>query len=389
LHATAQSVKLLIFSSSTVLIKKLMDALGGIKEIADSLIVVESVDYVSNVLGKVNLAVPLALKKLGGAIDKVGGEDAVKEAFLVCLIHLLKTVAEKTEGSKYEDAVCTSLLKLLCNVDNGASRGDHIVNDDNVLTGEIAAKKLVSLNGVHTVYDNGIIAALIERTEIKAESGGIIHTTAHSALVGRYDHKVIAVDLDIGNGLDKSFDHLIGGTYVVKSTERNSILNSGIVSVKGDNVGNAHVDKLLQRGSTVKRLAGGSVMLTSAIKHGHNYGNSAGLTADSADNSLKIAIVIVGAHGNGLTVHLVGNTVIEAVNDNVNVVTAHRLTNEAFAFAGTETGAIGFNDEAFIFYVPAPFLKIIINFSGKLLSSLHSYDAKLTVQIIVHTSSVL
>lgn len=104
-----------------MLLKKLVDAFGGVKQIADGLVVVESVDDVSNVLGKVDLGVPLALKKLGRTINKVGGKDTVEESLFVCFIHFIKTVAEKTKGGKHEDPVGSSFLKLLRNVDNGAA----------------------------------------------------------------------------------------------------------------------------------------------------------------------------------------------------------------------------------------------------------------------------
>lgn len=370
-----------------MLVEKLVDTLCGVEKVADGLIVVKGIDDVSNVLGKVNLLVPLALKKLGRAVNKVGGEDFIEETIFISLIHLLKAVAEETEGGEYKDAVSTSLLKLLCNVDNGTTGGDHIVNYDNVLSGKIATEELVRLDGVHTVNNYGIVTALIEGSEVETKGGGIIHTTAHSALIRRNDHKIVTVNLDIRNSLDKSLDHLICRTNVIKAAERNSILNSGVVSIKSNNVGNTHFDELLERGSTVERLSGGSVMLTSAVKHRHNYRNSARLTTDSADNSLKITEMIIGAHGYSLAVHLVGNAVVEAVNDDIYVVAAHRLTNKALTLTGTETRAISLNNKAFVLYVPTPLLKVIIYLCGKLLSSLHGDNTKLTKQIIVHTSS--
>ena len=245
----------------------------------------------------------------------------------------------------------------------------------------------MSLDGVHAVNNYRVVTALVEGTEVKSESGGIIHTTAHSALIGRNDHKIVTVDLNVRNSLNECLDHLICRTNVIKTAERNSVLYSGVMSIKGNDVGNTHIDELLKRGSAVERLSAGSVVLTSAVKHRHNYGNSACLTADSTDNSLEIAIVIIGAHGYGLTVHLVGNTVVKAVNDDINVVTAHGLPNKSLTFAGTETRAISLNNEAFILYVPTPLLEVIVYLCGKLLSSLHGDNTKLTKQIIVHTSS--
>ena len=46
-----------------------------IKKMADGLVVVESIDYVCNVLAHVNLGVPGTGKKLGSPVNKVGCEN--------------------------------------------------------------------------------------------------------------------------------------------------------------------------------------------------------------------------------------------------------------------------------------------------------------------------
>ena len=129
-----------------------MYLLGLIKKVADGSIVVKGVDYIRNVLAHINLGIPLALKKLGSSVNKVCGEDSGDDAVLVSLIHTVKTVAEETEGGKYEDALCALIFKLLRNVDNRIAGGDHIVNDNNVLALYVTSEILVSNYGVLTVY---------------------------------------------------------------------------------------------------------------------------------------------------------------------------------------------------------------------------------------------
>ena len=55
--------------------------------------------------------------------------------FVACnLFKFLKTVAEKTEGREYENTICALVLELLCYIDNRISGGNHVVDDDNVLS---------------------------------------------------------------------------------------------------------------------------------------------------------------------------------------------------------------------------------------------------------------
>ena len=148
------------------------------------------------------------------------------------------------------------------------------------------------------------------------------NTLAHTALIGRDDHRAFGVDIDVGINLEKSLDHLIRGANVLKSVKRNCVLYSGVVCVEGYDIGDSHACKLLKHESAVKRLSTGALVLSSLVKHRHNNVDSASLTADSANNSLKILEMIIGAHRHGHAVHIIGYAVIEYVAKNVNVVTS-------------------------------------------------------------------
>ena len=141
-----------------------MDSLNGVKEVADSAVVVEGIDDVCNVFAKVNLYIPLLLLKLFRTIDKVGGEYLVKVTLLVRLVDNFKTVAEKTEGNEYEYALSTFFLELRCDLNNRVAGGDHIVNDDNVLTFDIFTEIFVSFDRVFAVYDYRVVSALVDHT---------------------------------------------------------------------------------------------------------------------------------------------------------------------------------------------------------------------------------
>ena len=90
-----------------------------VKKMRDSSVVVESIDNVSHVLAHINLCIPLAGEKLGSSVNEVSGEYAIDNTVAVCLVHIFKTVTEKTEGREYEDTLCTLFLKLIGNVNYG------------------------------------------------------------------------------------------------------------------------------------------------------------------------------------------------------------------------------------------------------------------------------
>ena len=125
-----------------------VDSLCGIKQFADSCIVVESVDDVGNVLAHINVNVPGLFQKTGTAVYQVGGKYLGDGTVSISLIELLKAIGEETKGGECEDSLSASLLELRANVQHGLAGGDHIVNDDNVLVVKILTEVLVSLDGV-------------------------------------------------------------------------------------------------------------------------------------------------------------------------------------------------------------------------------------------------
>ena len=63
-------------------------------------------------------------------------------------------------------------------------------------------------------------------------------------------------------------------------------------------------------------------MLSSFVEHGHDDGDASCLAADRADGALEVRVVIVGAHHIVLAVHLIGQTVVEHIADDEDIVAA-------------------------------------------------------------------
>ena len=280
-----------------VLVDKSVDLLDGVEDEADRLIVVKGINDVGNVLAHTYFNVPGLVCKLGVVVDEVSGEDLINDAFLVSLIKALKTVCEKAEGSEVEYSLCAALLDLLCNVEERVARGDHIVNDDNVLAGEVLTEVFVCNDGVLAVFDTGIVTSLVEHTNVKSRNRGEEHTSAHSTLIGRDDDELFLIKGNVGNCLDKRLYHLVCRTVVIKANKRNCVLNAVVVRVKGDKILNAVELELAKHHSAVKGLAVCSLVLSALIEHGHDDRNTACLALDRSDDSLRSAKCSSGVMG--------------------------------------------------------------------------------------------
>ena len=113
-------------------------------------------------------------------------------------------------------------------------------------------------------------------------------------------------------------------------------------------------------------------MLSSLVEHRHDNADAARLAADGADNALEVGEMLVRTHRDCHTVHIVGHAVIKNIRDDINVVAAQRLVDNAFALSAAEAGARNGNQIGSVLIMPAPFLKIGIDFRHKVFTAAHS-----------------
>ena len=316
------------------------------------MVFIQRIDYIRDILAHIDLGVPLALLERVGTVNQVGREYLRENAVVIGFVKAFESVAEQTEGREHKYALGSPLLQLRRDVDDRTARRNHIVDDDSVFAVQVATEVFMRLDRVRTVDDYRVIAPLVEHTEVEPEHRRIVHTPAHSALVRRYHGKMVAIELDVRNVLAECLDHLIGAAHIVKAGERYRVLHARIVRVERDDIRNAHVNQLLQSYGAVERFAGGALVLPALVEHRHYNRNAARLAADRADHSLQVLEVVVGAHRNIHSVHLVGHAVIKAVADDVDVLTAHRLQNMSFRLAGAEARQVCLRDKSLRGLVP-------------------------------------
>ena len=124
---------------------------------------------------------------------------------------------------------------------------------------------------VNLLADRAFALAKTQYTDIKPQYRGEVHATTHCALIGRNDHQIFLIQRNIGHVLHQRLDHLVGRLYVIKAIERDRVLNSRIVCVKRNNIGNTHINKLLKHKRAVKRFSSASLVLSALVEHGHDY----------------------------------------------------------------------------------------------------------------------
>ena len=99
---------------------------------------------------------------------------------------------------------------------------------------------------VASVDDPGVIAAFVEHTHVKSQHVGEEDSAGHTALIRADDHHVIAIDLQLFLIFQQIFDKLVNRLNGLKTLERNRVLDTRIVCVKGNDILNAHIYQLLQ-----------------------------------------------------------------------------------------------------------------------------------------------
>ena len=144
----------------------------------------------------------------------------------------------------------------------------------------------MSNDRVTSVYNLSVITAFVEHTHIQTKNVGKIYSTVCTTFIRTNRHHMFTVDLKILYLAKKTFDELISWWDCLKSTQRNRIWYTRVMSIKSDNIVNSHTDKLLKRKCAVKRFTGSSLMLTAFIKEWHNNVNTASLTTYSSNDSL-------------------------------------------------------------------------------------------------------
>ena len=103
---------------------------------------------------------------------------------------------------------------------------------------------------------------------------------------------MVAVDLQVFVGIQETLDKLISRLDGIKSIERDRVLDTGVMSVEGENIIDSHTDELLQSECAVQRFPRSTLGLNTLIEIGHDHCDPAGFAADSSDHTFQVLEMI-------------------------------------------------------------------------------------------------
>ena len=75
------------------------------------------------------------------------------------------------------DAMEMCIRDRCCNIDHAFTRGNHIIDDDNIFALQVRAEELVGNDRIASVNNAAVIATFIEHTHIDAKNVCVIYST--------------------------------------------------------------------------------------------------------------------------------------------------------------------------------------------------------------------
>lgn len=172
-----------------------VDSVHRVKELADGLVVVKSVDDQSNVFAHVAGDIVVFGKKLRGLVDQVSGEQLVEDAIFVGFVEFFQAIGEETKGGTDIDSTCTSFFEERGNFKYCISGGNHIIDENHVFAFKVWSKEFVGSDWMTAIYSFGVIKTLVVHSHVYSQDIGQIDGTVHASFIRADDHEVVIVNV--------------------------------------------------------------------------------------------------------------------------------------------------------------------------------------------------
>ncbi len=114
---------------------------------------VQIVDDGGKVLAHVGRRKPRTALDFRLYIIEVGDDDLVNPSLLIRIVESIRAVGKESECTADENTFRVKLLELARSIEHTAAGGDHVVDDDDVPSLDVASKKFMCDDGVLSVYD--------------------------------------------------------------------------------------------------------------------------------------------------------------------------------------------------------------------------------------------
>jgi len=307
---------------------------------------VDGSDEISGVLRQINIKVPGALQQLRLAVGQVGAQHSLDDAVIVGFVELIQTGSEQRESGAGKDVLGTAHLQLIADVQHGLAGSDNIIGNEDVLTLDILAQVFMGNNGVAAIHNAAVITALVEHTQVAAQHAGVVHVAVHGAFIRGNDQELLLAEVDIRYMVQQALEHLIGGHNVIEAHQGHSVHYAGVMSIKGNNVLNAHGAQLLQSVSAVQAFAADAAMLAAAVQTGHDHADTVRTAGNSLDQADQVLEMVIRGKMVFVTKQVVGHAVVARIDKNVDIIATSGSLDKALSITGLETRAVRRNDES-------------------------------------------
>ena len=178
--------------------------------------------------------------------------------------------------------------------------------------------------------------------------------------------------------MQQAFEHLIGGHHVVQAHQGDGVLHPGIVGVKGNEIGNAHMPHFLEHDRTVQGLPVVSPVLPAAIQQRHDHVDSVRLSLSCLNQALQVLIMVIRRHMVFIAKQLIRAVIIAHIRQNKQVRTPNSGLDEPLSVSGGKPGTFCFNQEGLFISaaLSAPLNQILVNFLPKLFRTVHYNESQ-------------
>ena len=136
---------------------------------------VDDIDNACKVFAHVCFYIVWLCEKLRNTVIQVGSDHFIDPSLFIVFIEFGKSICEKTISGAYKYTLCMTLLDLFCHIQHTLARGNHIIDDNYILSFHRITKKFVGYDRILAVYDHRIVPALIEHTHVNAQNIGEIY----------------------------------------------------------------------------------------------------------------------------------------------------------------------------------------------------------------------
>ena len=171
-----------------------MNPVIRVQQVADGGIVVQRINNISNIFAHVTADIPFFFKQIRTPVNQVCRKDSRDKPLLVCLVKTLKAACEKTKGRGGKDAPCFSFLQVCGNFKHALARGNHVIDDNDILPLDTASKEFMCHNRVAPVHNFCIVTPFVEHTHVKPHDVCRVDCAAHAAFVRADNHHMVRID---------------------------------------------------------------------------------------------------------------------------------------------------------------------------------------------------